>query len=131
MRIPARQLARISRRGKALHIVEWRRTDPDRLLSLCNDGLTLMAEDSDGLDHLLPLCKMCLKAEEALRAYVTFADIKVNRLGIEGLTVAQVIVAALQHNVPHHAVIEVDGGCSCCSAGTATLTWYTPVEGQS
>jgi hypothetical protein len=126
VKIPARHLARTSARGKVLHIIEWRRTEADRQLSLCNDGLTLMSENGD-MPVTLPICKMCLKAEEAIRAVVTFADIKVNRLDIEGLTIAQIITAALQHSVPHHAVIEVDGGCSCCSAGTAALTWYTPV----
>jgi hypothetical protein len=130
MRIPVRQLGRTSKHGKVLHIVEWRRTEPDKMLSLCNDGLTLMAEDNGDLNHLLPLCKLCLKAEEAIRALITFSDIKVNRLAIEGLTIAQIIVAALQHGVPHHAVIEVDGGCSCCSSGTAALTWYTPAGGE-
>ena len=126
MKIPARQLARTSARGKVLHIIEWRRTEPDLQLSLCNDGLTLMPENGD-TPVTLPVCKMCLKAEEAIRAYVIFADIKVNRLDIEGLTIAPIITAALEHGVPHHAVIEVTGWCSYCSGGTAALTWYTPV----
>jgi hypothetical protein len=127
MKIPAHRLARTSRRGKVLHIVEWRHIEPDRLLSLCNDGLALMAEDNDGLEYRLPLCRLCLKAEEAIRAYVTMSDIKVNRLDIEGLTIAQIITTALQHTVPHHAVITVEGGCSCCSPCEAVLRWYTPV----
>ena len=129
MKIPARQLARTSPRGRVLHIIEWRHAEPDRRLSLCNDGLVLMSENGS-MPSTLPVCRLCLKAEEAIRAIVTFADIKVNRLAIEGLTIAQVIVAALQHGVPHHAVIEVDGGCSCCDGGTAALTWYTPVEDE-
>ena len=128
MRIPARRLARTSGRGKVAHIVEWRHVD-DRMLSLCNDGLVLQAENGS-MPGTLPICRLCLKAEEAIRAVVTVADIKVNELDIEGLTIAQAIVAALQHQVPHHAVITVSGGCSCCSGGTPALRWYTPVGGD-
>ena len=130
MRIPARQLARTSKRGRVLHIVEWRHTDLDKILSLCNDGLVLMAEDNGDLPHLLPLCKLCLKAEEAIRALITFSDLKVNRIDISALTIAQVIVAALQYQVPHHAVIAAENGCSCSGENRAVLEWYTPVGGD-
>jgi hypothetical protein len=130
MRIPAQQLARTSTRGKALHIVEWRYADPQgRLLSLCNDGLVLLTENG-ATPSSLPVCKLCLKAEEAIRATITIADIKVNQLAIDGLTLAQAIAAAMQHGVPHHAVITVEGGCTCCQDGDAVLRWYTPVGGD-
>ena len=129
MRIPARRLARTSVRGRVLHIVEWRHPDADKILSLCNDGLALTNENGS-LPATLPICRLCLKAEEAIRAVITVADIKVNQLIIEGLTLAQAIVAAMQHQVPHHAVIVVEGGCSCCQDGDVVLRWYTPVGGD-
>jgi hypothetical protein len=129
MRIPEHRLGVTSRRGRVLHIVEWRHPDAEQTLALCNDGLTLQT-DLNGAAHL-PLCQLCLKAEEAIRAIVTVSDIKVNQLAIDGLTIAQAIAAAMQHGVPHHAVIAVEGGCSCCADGAAVLRWYTSVGSGS
>jgi hypothetical protein len=130
MRIAEHRLARTSKRGKALHIVEWRHPGTDTLLALCNDGLTLIAEENGNAAHL-PLCRLCLKAEEAIRATLVFSDIKVNRMEIGGLTVAQAITEAMRAGVPHTAILTVAGGCSCCADGTAVLEWYTPVESES
>jgi hypothetical protein len=124
MRVPARRLARTSTRGKVLHIIDWRKELDGHPPSLCE--LTLMYEA--GGDVTLPICKACLKAEEAIRAQVVFADIKISRLTIEGMTLPQALLAALQNGVPGTAIIAIEGGCSCCPGGTAVAEWYESTE---
>jgi hypothetical protein len=75
-------------------------------------------------DITLPICKACLKAEEAIRAQIVFTDIKVSRMTIEGMTLPQALLAALQNGVPGTALIAVEDGCNCCPAGTIVLQWY-------
>jgi hypothetical protein len=125
MRVPARRLARTSTRGKVLHIIDWRKELDGRPPSLCD--LTLMYEPGTA-DVTLPICKACLKAEEAIRAQVVFSDIKVSRLTIEGMTVPQALLAILQNGVPGTAIIAIEGGCSCCPGGTAVVEWYETSE---
>lgn len=118
MDLPARRLARASTHGRELHIIDWRKELNGHPPSLCGPELVY---EPGHVDPTLPVCRSCLTAEEMLRAQIVFADIKVSRMTIEGMTIAQAMLAALQNTVPGTAILA-------CEDGIAVLQWYEASE---
>jgi hypothetical protein len=118
MDLPARRLARASTHGRELHIIDWRKELNGHPPSLCGPELVY---EPGHVDPTLPVCRDCLTAEEMLRTGIVFADIKVSRMTIEGMTVAQAMLAALQNDVPGTAIFA-------CEGGTPVLQWYEASE---
>lgn len=114
MDLPARRLARASTHGRELHIIDWRKELDGHPPSLCGPELVY---EPGTVDPTLPVCRDCLTAEEMLRTGIVFADIRVSRMTIEGMTVAQAMLAALQNDVPGTAIFA-------CEGGTPVLQWY-------